>query len=157
MTRTLILFITLTLLLGACAGGISEKKNLSEDMGSPAKVALLRERADDFWSSYVEADYERAYSIFDPFYRAKSPIEDYLSKTGRMKYHSFVLEDVKVEGNVGTVKVGVVFSLPKVTLNKQEFSAPESETSFEEKWLYIYDNWYKEYYLESLEMSFVEY
>ena len=156
MTRTLLLFITLTLLLSACAG-ISQKESLSEDMGSPEKIALLRERAEDFWSAYVNADFERAYPIFDPFFRAKSPREDYLTKVGSLQYHAYEIGDVKVEGNVGTVTVKVTYSLKTVTLNKQTFSAPESETQFNEKWLYVYDGWYKEYYIESLDITFAEY
>jgi len=34
---------------------------------------------------------------------------------------------------------------------------PETATEFEETWLYIYDNWYKEYFSAMMDKGFAEY
>jgi hypothetical protein len=47
--------------------------------------------------------------------------------------------------------------MPKVRFKVQEFSAPETSAEFKENWLYIYDNWYKEFYMHSFEKGIVEY
>jgi hypothetical protein len=153
----LAVLISLSLLI-ACAGIESKRKSMSEDLGSPEKVALLKERVNDFWSAFVKEDYEKIYNIYDPFFRAKTDKNTFFGTLGKIKYHEFEIKDIKVEGNVARVKVRTVYSLPKVKLKTQEFSTPEeTPTEFEETWLYIYDNWYKEYYLYSLETGVVKY
>ncbi len=153
----LAVLISLSLLM-ACAGIESKTKSMSEDLGSPEKVALLKERVNDFWSAFVKEDYEKIYNIYDPFFRAKTDKNTFLGTVGKIKYHEFEIKDIKVEGNVAKVKVRTVYALPKMRLKTQEFSTPEkTPTEFEETWLYIYDNWYKEYYIHSLEVGVVQY
>jgi hypothetical protein len=129
---------------------------MTEDLGSPEKVELLRKRAHDFWSAMVERDYEKAYPIYDPYYRARVDKESFkILQT--LRYHEFEIHDIKVEGNVAKVTVSTVFSLPTKQFSRRPFTVPETPAEFDETWLYIYDNWYKEFYIESMEKSFVEY
>lgn len=154
--KRLFLVIWVLLLFSACAT-MDSRKGMVEDLGSPQKIALLRERAKAFWSAFVKEDYEKIYYLYDPFFQAKTNKFAFIGTLGRIKYHRFEIKDIKVEGNVAKVKVSTVYSVPKTTFKKQEFSQQEKSTEFEETWLYIYDNWYKEYYMQVLEAGIVCY
>jgi uncharacterized protein YchJ len=157
MTKKFFAGLFILMILTACAGPGMKKANMSDDLGSPEKVALLKERAHDFWTAFVEEDYKRVYDIYDPFFRARVDFQGFMGLTGKLKYHSFKIKDATVEGNIGKVKVELAFSLTKTLYEHAEFSSPESTTEFEATWLYIYDNWYKEWYLSSLDDSYTRY
>jgi hypothetical protein len=153
-----ILYISLILLMvTACAGVEQKKTSLSEDMGSPEKVALLKQRATEYWAAFVANDYNKIYSLNDPFFRARVDINSYLSKLGTIIYYAFEIKDIKVEGNVGTVKVKVDYSIKSAKISKTGPSVPESTAEFEGTWLYVYDNWYTEYRGPMIEVGIVEY
>jgi len=150
------LLLFLLILVMACAT-MESRRHMVEDLGSPKKVSLLRKRVTAFWSAFVNEDYEKVYYLYDPFFRARTNKSAFIGRLGRIKYHSFEIKDIKVEGNVAKVKVKVVYSMPKTRFKRLEFSQPKTETEFEETWLYIYDNWYKEYYLYALKAGIVYY
>jgi hypothetical protein len=152
--KNLLLVLILGVSLAACAGA---HVNMVEDPGSPAKVALLRERANEFWRASVNEDYEKTFSLFDPFFQASTNRHLFLGTRGMIKYHSFKIEDVKVDGNVGHVKMGIVYSIPKVIFRKAEFSKPETPAEFEETWLFVGANWYKEYKEENQSRGVADY
>jgi hypothetical protein len=145
------------LVLTACAGHSNIKENLSDDMGSPVKEALLKQRINAFWSAFMKEDYETVYNLYDPFFRAKTDKYAFFGQLGKIKYHDFNIQDIKINGNVAKVALNITYSLPTVKLRIQEFSVPKSTTEITETWLYIYDNWYKEYYLYSIEAGIVNY
>jgi len=136
----LVLLMGAVLSASACAGG-----RAGEMAASPSKATLLRERATEYWTAAVKADYEKMFYLFDPFFQAKTNKYKFLGSRGGVKYHSFEIKDVKVEENVGQVRVSIVYSVPKIKFKTQEFSKPETPAEFEEKWLFVGDNWYKEY------------
>ena len=151
MAVFLLSFVTVS----AAAGPAT--KSMSEDPGSPEKVALLRARANEFWSAFVKKDYEKVFELYDPFFRAKTDKNYFFGTLGKVVYHEFEIQDVKVEGNIGTVSMKVTYSVPFARVKTQTFTVPKTTTEFKEKWLYIYDNWYKEYYLHSLETGVAVY
>jgi hypothetical protein len=146
-----------SLLLIACAGVDQKSMNMSEDLGSPQKEALLRERAEEFWAAFVNRDYERVYDLYDPFYRARTAKTSFLGSVGMLQYREFEIKDIKVEGNVAKVTVEVVFYMPKFKMQLKEYTVPDTKAEFQETWLYVYDNWYKEFYMESIEAGIAKY
>jgi hypothetical protein len=151
---SLLIFMT----LAGCAGLKATENSMMEDLGSPKKIALLRERANEHWSAAVKGDYEKAYSIYDPFFRAANPGSAGIEKAkGKIKYHKAEVKDIKVEGNVATVKVSIIYSLPPTKMKTLVFSQPETPAEFEETWLYVYDNWYKEYGSAMVEKGVADY
>lgn len=142
MKKTVFLALLIGLFLTACAG---TRERMVEDPGSPAKVALLKQRVEAFWAAFVKEEYEKTFYLYTPFFQAKSSKYAYLATLGTLKYHSFEIKDIKVEGNVGYVTLSIVYSIPKRKFKLQEFSQPETPAEFEETWLFVYDNWYKEY------------
>jgi hypothetical protein len=143
------LSVLLLLLVMSCAGAEKVKKSMSEDMGSPKKEALLRVRVNEFWSAFMKEDYEKVYALYDPFFRARMPKNVFLGNLGKIKYHGFETKEVKVEGNTAKTTVKITYSVPFLKMKTQEFNVPETTTELIETWLYVYDNWYKEYYSSS--------
>lgn len=130
----------------------------TEDKGSFDKRSLLESRVADFWEAMVKADYEKVYDIFDPFYRAGMRKINFLAQRGRLIYHSAELKEiVKVEGNIAKVRIAVEYSMPMIVTKHGKFSQPKTKTEFTETWVYVYDNWYKEYYDEMAETAYTRY
>ncbi len=140
-------------ILGACVTPGHRSPSLAEDMGSPRKIRLLEEKAAAYWQVMTQMNVKKAYTYYDPFLRARMSVEEFVEKHGVVKYHKATVTGVKVEGNIGTVKVKVTYSVPKMKVKEREFSVPETTEEFEERWLFVYDDWYKEYYLRLFETS----
>lgn len=161
--RNIALFFIILMLLSSCSITMEKpnlempKRNLAEELDSPEKTELLRERVQQFWTAFVKGDYEKIYFLHDPFFQAKTNKFSFMGTLGRIKYHTFEIKDINLQGNVAKVTMMVVYSLPPMKLRTKEFSQPETSTEFEETWLFIYDNWYKEFYMKSAEMGVVEY
>ncbi|MEF9475792.1 MAG: hypothetical protein L0958_03700 [Candidatus Mariimomonas ferrooxydans] len=158
MKKRILLFF-LTVSLSACAGMKSTGKNMAvvEGVSSPARVELLRQRVSNFWTAFIAEDYEKVYYIYDPFFQAVTNKYAFMGSVGRIKYHELEIKDIKGEGNVAKVKVRLVYSMPTTKFKRSEFTVPETQTEIEETWLYIYDNWYKEYYMKMMDKAVVEY
>jgi hypothetical protein len=144
MKKTLLVII-FCLSMAACAGLEQKKADMSEDLGSPEKVALLKQRVSEYWTAFIKKDYETTFALNDPFFRARSDKNVYIGKMGAIIYNRFEIKDVKIEGNVAKVKTHVTFSVPTTKVSKLEFKMPETESDVETLWLYVYDNWYREH------------
>ncbi|MEJ5300513.1 MAG: hypothetical protein WHS38_05940 [Thermodesulforhabdaceae bacterium] len=152
LLKILTIFIFLAFLASGCASVPGAKPtSLVNDLGSPKKSKLLEQRASLFWTAMVKGDLKEAYKYYDPFLRSKMSVEEFITKHGLVKYHEFKITGVKVEGNIGTIKVKVKYSVPKTKIKQLEASVPETTQELEERWLFIYDEWYKEYYLKFFE------
>lgn len=157
MKRT-IFWLLIFMTLAGCGGMKATENSMADDLGSPKKIALLRERANDFWNAAVKGEHEKVYYFYDPFFRAGNPGKAGIEKvTARIKYHTAEVKDIQMEGNVARVKVSIIYSLPPTKVKTQVFTQPETPAEFEETWLYVYDNWYKEYYVTSLEKGVADY
>ncbi len=153
-----ILVVLMVISVTACASVKSTSKGMVEDLSSPPeKIKLLRQRVNDFWTAFIKEDYERIYYLYDPFFQAGTNKYAFMGTLGMVKYHEFEIKDIKVEGNVAQVKISLVYSMPKVRLKLEEFTVSKTQAEFEENWLYIYDNWYKEFYMHALEKGVVYY
>jgi hypothetical protein len=157
MKKYLSLTVLLLLLVVSYAGAETVGKNMSDDMGSPEKTALLKERTNEFWTAFLKEDYEKVYTLYDPFFRAKTPIRTFLGDVGKIKYHAFEIKEVKVEGNTAKVTQQITYSVPYFMGKTQEFTVPETTAEITETWLYVYDNWYKEYFLTSVGSGIAKY
>ncbi len=155
--RVWIGFLIPALFLVGCSNSLPVNNSLVNDLGSPDKVKLLEQRATGFWEAMVKHDLQKAYEFYDPFMRSRMSVHEFINKHGLVRYDSFAIEDIKVEGNIGTVKITVTYHVPKVKVFKREFTMPKTTRTFEERWLYVYDNWYKEYYLRMMEAGMAFY
>jgi hypothetical protein len=156
--------------LASCAGvaenrglaggpGYQGKKSMVDDLGSPEKTALLRQRAEEAWTVFVNEDWDKAFYYFDPFFRIRTNKYGWMGTMGKIKWHEYEIKDIKVEGNYAEVTVKIVYSVEKMVVKgaRKPISKPKTDAEFAEKWLYIYDNWYKEYFMYAVEEGVVKY
>ncbi|MEE4376990.1 MAG: sialidase family protein [Candidatus Competibacteraceae bacterium] len=132
-------------------------KDLLSDAGSPNKQALLRTAANRLWGVLVKNDYRAAYPLFDPFFRANLREVDYLAATGRVVYRGFKIKDVAVRGNIGRVSVEYEYEVPEFATKSGKVSRPLTKANAVGQWLFIQDNWYKEYSNELGEFTYARY
>ncbi|NJN46613.1 MAG: exo-alpha-sialidase [Candidatus Competibacteraceae bacterium] len=131
--------------------------DLLSDSGSPNKQALLRTAANRLWSALVKNDYRTAYPLFDPFFRANLREVDYLAATGRVVYRSFKINEVAVRGNIGRVSVEYEYEIPAFATKQGTVTRPLTKANAVGQWLFIQDNWYKEYSNELGEFTYARY
>ncbi len=131
--------------------------DLMHDPGSEKKTAMLRARAEKFWNFLMDGSYESVYGLYDPFFRGRFRKVDYLSATGMVKHHSFEIEDVQVEGNMGRVTLSYKYEIPAISTRLGTVARPPTEARISEAWLFIDENWYKEYRNESIGTVFGRY
>jgi hypothetical protein len=136
---------------------LAHKTDMMDDTGSPKKVSLLKKRANKFWESMINADYRGAYPLFDPFFRANFRDVDYLSATGRINYYTYVIKDVKVMGNIGSIEVVYEYEIPTLMTRLGKVSRPRTKAHVTETWVFVRDNWYKEYHNEVGGFSYTRY
>ena len=133
------------------------KRETADDTDSPSRVSLLKQRASEFWDARVKKDYEKEFSLYDPFFQAVMNKYAFMGNMGKILYHTFEIKEIKLQGNVAWVTINIVYSIPKLKVKKQEFFKGETPAEFQERWLYIDNNWYREYYNEQAEKGVAEY
>jgi hypothetical protein len=125
----------------------------------PAKFTqdYLRRRVEESWDAFMSDDYEKAFNLSDPFFRARNRVEDYLTRRGKIKYHSYKVGDISIEGNIAKVNMEIEYSVPKMMFQGKVFSKPKTKVNFVETWVFVYDDWYKEYYEEMSGIRYTRY
>lgn len=109
------------------------------------KEALLRERVKAYWKGMIKKDLKTTYEIHDPFYKARIPFDYYSAHRGPMVYHSYNIEDLKIEGNEATVKIKVKYEVPKIIILGKETFMPPNEITAEDTYLFIDGTWYRKF------------
>ena len=118
----------------------------------------LRERITSYWQAKQDDEHETAYEVFDPFFRARRSLDDYLATSGRIKYHSHEINSVDITDRIAKVQVTVEASVPEFTMDTGEkASRPKQSYQISETWLFIGDDWYREYYEEQGDLKFTRY
>ncbi len=109
------------------------------------KEALLKERVSAYWKGMIKKDLKTTYKIHDSFYRARILFDYYASHRGPMVYHTYNIEDLKIEGNVATVRIKVKYEVPKLTILGKETSLPSKEITAEDTYLFVDGTWYRKF------------
>jgi hypothetical protein len=135
----------------------SLKKNASSRQ--PASEAALRERVEGFWKALIAGDYKTTYTYQDPFFRASTPPQTYLSMMGKIKYAQAEIESIQIEGPRAKVETKIRASIPAFRAPKtgEMLSQPEREAMVNGTWLWIDGDWYLEFHLTSQNMLFTRY
>jgi hypothetical protein len=125
----------------------------------PGSEERLRERVSAFWKAMIDGDYAVTYEFQDPFYRAAQDSEAYQAQRGRIKYSEYRIDSVRVDGWRAEVETNVKASIPAFTVPStgEVISRPEREVPITEVWLWMGNDWYREYYSEANEMRFTRY
>jgi hypothetical protein len=110
-----------------------------------ARLARLRARVEDFWQGMIKSEWNRLYDAFDPWFRARITRQGYASSRGGFIYHEASLADVDVKGNIADVKVRVSVEMPEIEIFGKRVGMPRHERVLEERWLWVVDNWYRQF------------
>ncbi|MEH6874533.1 MAG: sialidase family protein [Candidatus Competibacter sp.] len=125
---------------------------------SRATEAKLRERATTYWQAMQDGQYETTYALMDPFYRNKRDFRAYLSNKGAVKYHRYQIGQITQKGNIARVQVEIDVSVPEFKSSSgKTISQPLKTISFAETWVFVNNDWYREYYDEVAEKTFTRY
>ncbi len=128
------------------------------DVQARATEARLRERVTQYWQSLQDGQYETTYALMDPFFRSKRDFKTYLNSTGAIKYHRYQVGQIVQKGNLARVQIEIESSVPEFKLpNGKIISQPLKTIKLWETWLFMNDNWYREYYDELAEKSSTSY
>lgn len=123
-----------------------------------ATESRLRERVTQCWRALQDGQYETVYALMDPFFRSKRDLKTYLSTTGRIKYHRYQIGAIVRKGNLARVQIEVEASVPEFQLpTGKTISQPVKTMTLWETWLFVNDNWYREYYDATAERSSTDY
>jgi len=119
----------------------------------------LLEREKGFWKAMEDKDFEATYAYLDPFFRARVPLQRYLSMMGKIKYDASEVESVSIDGPRAEVVAKIKASIPafKAPTTGETLSQPEREASVKSHWLWVDGNWYREFLVESRGIVFSRY
>ena len=134
------------------------RRNAEAFKAPEATEAKLRERIAQYWQAMQDGQYETAYALMDPFFRAKRSLKTYLGSTGAVKYYRYQVGPIVQKGNLARVQIEFESEVPEFKLpNNQITSQPRKTVTFLETWVFVNDNWYREYYDEMAEKSSTSY
>src|SRR5579883_2601661 len=127
-------------LLLACGIGVSVV--LAAGCGKKDPTEAVRQRATERWDLLTGKHTIKAYDYLSPGYRSTHTLEQYVAfiATARVQWKSAKVESAQCEGEVCTVKLTVLSSLPGAVLQRpsdMEYSAPVTE-----KWVRSDEQWY---------------
>jgi hypothetical protein len=117
----------------------------------------LMERINGLWVAFMEDDYQKVYLFNDPFFRARNRVEEYLTRRGRIKYHSYNIGEIHIEGRIAKVNMDIVYSVPQMMWHGEKFSRPETKASFVDTWIFLDNEWYREYKEETADFTYTRY
>ena len=128
------------------------------ELQTRASEARLRERATAYWQAMQDGQYETTYAIMDPFYRSNRDLRKHLSSKGMVKYHHFKVGQIVQKGNIAKVQIEIETSVPEFkTSSGKTINQPVKTITFAETWVFVNDDWHREYYDELAEKSFTRY
>lgn len=118
----------------------------------------LAQRVNALGKAMVEKRYADAYEFFDPFYRARVPVNKFLETQGRIEYKAYeFMERSDIQGIAANAKVRIVASVPAFSSGKARFEAAEKEVESVGRWLWIDGEWYREYFSQALETRYTQF
>jgi hypothetical protein len=123
----------------------------------PSDEAALRGRVNSYWQAMQQHDFRNTYALLDPFLREAWNFDIYRDRMGRIHYHAADIVSIERQGYMAQVTMRVRASVPEFKSQGRTFSVPEREVEFVERWLFVGDDWYREYEEEASEIRLTQY
>lgn len=118
----------------------------------------LRDRMGTYWQAMIDRQYETSYALMDPFFRDARSLVDYQNTMGIVHYQSYQIGKIAQKGNIAKVQITIESSVPEFTTSSgKKVSLPLKSTSFIDTWLFVNNDWYREYYDGVAEASLTRY
>lgn len=127
------------------------------DLAKKLSEAHLRERVGKYWNAMQEQDWATSYAINDPFFRGKVKYDDYRSNRGRIKHLSHEILEITQQGNIAKVRIRFDAEVPEFLIHGKPVSKPRESYETTDTWLFIHDDWYREYYDQVQDIRFTNY
>jgi hypothetical protein len=106
----------------------------------------LVQRIDALWKARIAGDYDFAYDVFDFAYKAVVPKKSYVADAGAIRYQTFNVEDVRVDGTEATVKMKAKYDMPPTVLpSGKPIKLDPIEVELTNTWVWVGNDWYLMY------------
>lgn len=138
---------------------IAESARAERKHQSETGEAALRERVEGYWKAMQEGDYKATYSYLDPFFKAATPLDVYLSKMGKIKYSEAKIDAITIKGSIAEVVTTIRAHVPefKAPMTGEVIKQPERVVPVKNRWLWIDGEWVSEFRIESQDIVFTRY
>lgn len=133
------------------------KKYKANPSVSKPTIDLLEARAKAYWGAMVDKDAERLYTMIDPYFRARVPLKAYKESLSQIEYDSVETKLVQGLGPVGLVVTKMNVEMKPTQIGGREVKIDKKEVEVPTRWMWIDDNWYLEYILESKNWRYAPY
>ena len=118
----------------------------------------VRQRVTAYWDGMMADDYSVTFAAFDPFFRGRTDAFGYMRQLGRIKYSDATIKAVRINGWRAEVDTHVKATVPPFKAATGEIiSRPPRDVDLTEVWLWMGDNWYREYYSEANDVKYTRY
>lgn len=120
--------------------------------------ARLRERMSKYWQAMIDRNYDVSYAFMDPFFRDARTLADYKSMVGFVQYHSYAFDRMAQKGNLAKVALTIEGEVPEFkTPSGKKITQPRKPISFVDTWVFVNNDWYREFYDGVGEISYTRY
>lgn len=117
-------------------------------------VAQLEQRVMDYWAALQARDFEKSYSLLDPYFRGKVRFDIYKENLGKIEYRNPVLKFKDSYGPLAMAVTNMTVEVKPITINNKTFKMDPAERDIPTRWLWVDGAWYMEYYQESKEVKY---
>lgn len=133
----------------------AERVRAASPIGTEAR---LRARLAAYWTAKEHGAHAEAYRLLDPFFRSQRSLAAYAASSDRIRYHHHDVKAVDIAGRIATVRLEVDASVPEFTLSTGEtVSRPRERHGIDERWVFVDDDWYREYREQPGDLRFTRY
>ncbi|BCU07754.1 hypothetical protein Atep_24310 [Allochromatium tepidum] len=121
--------------------------------------ADLRKRVEGYWKAMQADDYNTTYTYLDPFFKAATPLNIYLSNMGKIKYSEAKIDAITIKGPIAEVVTTIRAHVPefKAPMTGEVIKQPERVVPVKNRWLWIDGEWVSEFRIESQDIVFTRY
>lgn len=151
--KTLYIILMALALTGCTTATVSGKPS----MGMDEKEKLLRQRVAENWQAMIDRDMGKMYDLYDPFFRSRTARAWFIGQEMPIYYHSFEIAGVDIKGNVAKVETKIVYSIKHMGTLGREIKKDNTEGVVKDTWLFIDNNWQRQFYDNITDGTFAYY
>ena len=131
---------------GNAVDGIPGLPNFSQPSES-VRRSRLEQRVKELWNNRVAGEFNNEYDMYDFYYKSTMTKKAYLDGVGTIKYNSYAIKEMHIEGNEANVKMTINYEVPPVVLpmTGQKVSTPATDVEASVKWVWVEDDWFQVY------------
>ncbi len=117
----------------------------SKEINPENNGSLLRKRVEAYWKTMIARDTRRAYTFYDPFFRAKVSYEGYASRLGSILYYRANIKDFEIKGPEAKVSVNLLYEIKDLQVGGNTYSSGKLERTVKDTWIFVDGNWHKKF------------